>query len=351
MTQIDTRTLTKQTADTLLTEGIRPTVANVRARTGQGSAGTINAALQEWWQELANRLLQLETRPEIPEPVFTVAEQAWETALKQAETLLAKERKKLQQEQEASKAAVKIAQQTQQAAEQKIGVLTKRLETLEEVRLILERQLASEKVRTENLSTQMEELQVILEQKKQTLGEQAERYEIQLTREREQWASLEQHLVIQLDEQKVLRKQQENSLVQRESQWREREEKLQFRQQSALIQLTQTQEKLKGLKENLQAIKTETQSFQQEREQWMSKIARLETEKKHTASEQIQLRAQTVELKEQVETLTLQREKLSEQLRQMESQQTAYEAENRTLQALLKQWKIISEQNYPTKNP
>ena len=35
---IDTRTLVKQTADRLLAEGIRPTVASVRQRTGRGSA-------------------------------------------------------------------------------------------------------------------------------------------------------------------------------------------------------------------------------------------------------------------------------------------------------------------------
>lgn len=351
MTAIDTRTLVRQTADTLLSEGIRPTVANVRSRTGRGSAGTINAALQEWWQELAARLAQLERHPEIPQAVFRIADEVWKAALEQAEATLAGEWQKLQDEREACKAQVKKTHQARQMAEQQRLALAERLEDMERTRLILERELAAEKMRTENLAVQASQFRTSLEQKRQAWQAQAARYEDQLAREREQWAGMEQHLVKQLDEQKTLRERQEKLLQQREAQWREQEEKSQGQRQAALTQLAQAREKLKGLEKNWQDSKAEVRLLQQEKEHWVSRVVNLEAEKKQLANEKNQLQSQKTKLKQQLEDLTAKQEKLSQQLQQAEARQAIYEAKSRTLQALVEQWINTPGRGRSSKNP
>src|SRR4030065_164620 len=88
----NTRLLTKRAADELLADGQRPTVANVRNRIGRGSAGTINAALQEWWADLSQRLAQAGSRPEVPAPIAEAMSQLWAAALEQAHNALAEYR-------------------------------------------------------------------------------------------------------------------------------------------------------------------------------------------------------------------------------------------------------------------
>ena len=70
-----------QAAESLMSQGIRPTVANVREITQRGSAGTINDSLKEWWQDLAKRINVNAIHPDIPEPVVAVMQQLWHVAL------------------------------------------------------------------------------------------------------------------------------------------------------------------------------------------------------------------------------------------------------------------------------
>lgn len=82
--RVGTRQAVYDTADALLKEGIKPTQQNVRERIGSGSLTTINRALNEWWEQLAQRMQQPQ-RPEIPEAVLSLAGQAWDRALAYAE--------------------------------------------------------------------------------------------------------------------------------------------------------------------------------------------------------------------------------------------------------------------------
>ncbi|RZU45283.1 plasmid replication DNA-binding protein KfrA [Fluviicoccus keumensis] len=72
-------------ADQLMAQGVRPTVANVREVTRRGSAGTINDALKDWWQDLAERLSNRIPQPDVPEPVIDMTRQLWEMSLKHGE--------------------------------------------------------------------------------------------------------------------------------------------------------------------------------------------------------------------------------------------------------------------------
>lgn len=68
-------------ADQLMSQGVRPTVANVRAITLRGSAGTINDALRDWWQDLAKRISNRNPAPDVPEPVLKLSRELWDLAL------------------------------------------------------------------------------------------------------------------------------------------------------------------------------------------------------------------------------------------------------------------------------
>ena len=70
-----------QAADQLMAQGIRPTVANVREITQRGSAGTINDALKDWWQELAKRMSVQSVHPDLPDTVAALMQQLWQLAL------------------------------------------------------------------------------------------------------------------------------------------------------------------------------------------------------------------------------------------------------------------------------
>lgn len=81
----DTAERVLEVADKLLQQGVRPTQQNVRAQLGSGSISTINKALNEWWQQLGQRIAENQSRPDLPEPVVESANRLWQQALGYAE--------------------------------------------------------------------------------------------------------------------------------------------------------------------------------------------------------------------------------------------------------------------------
>ena len=83
-------------ADALLTGGERPTVERVRLALGRGSPNTIGPMLDAWWAQLAQRLAQRLTLPNVPDTVGEAFALAWEAALEagraHAEAAVAPER-------------------------------------------------------------------------------------------------------------------------------------------------------------------------------------------------------------------------------------------------------------------
>ncbi|MGO9946063.1 MAG: DNA-binding protein [Steroidobacteraceae bacterium] len=71
-------------ADTLLRNGMRPTIEKVRGKIGKGSPNTINPLLDAWWKTLSARL---DSGPaalhRLPETVAHVAEALWIQALEE----------------------------------------------------------------------------------------------------------------------------------------------------------------------------------------------------------------------------------------------------------------------------
>jgi uncharacterized coiled-coil protein SlyX len=69
-------------ADSLLREGIRPTIEKIRQKIGKGSPNTINPLLDAWWKTLSARL---DSGPaalhRLPESIAHIAEALWMQAL------------------------------------------------------------------------------------------------------------------------------------------------------------------------------------------------------------------------------------------------------------------------------
>ncbi|MFB9885135.1 DNA-binding protein [Balneatrix alpica] len=111
MDKTRTYDLVFQVADTLLTEGVRPTQQNVRERMGRGSLTTINKALNVWWAELGQRMAEPSV-PNLPEPLVKNMQQLWRDAVFYARDQLANQAK--QQEVDYQQRCAHLQHQQQQ---------------------------------------------------------------------------------------------------------------------------------------------------------------------------------------------------------------------------------------------
>ena len=133
-----------QAADQLMTQGIRPTVANVREITQRGSAGTINDALKDWWQDLAKRMSVHSIHPDIPETVASVMQQLWQLALTEGEAAFEQfKQESVQKVAFADKARI-AALERQQHLENQLSVVEARIETTQASERKLQTVLATE---------------------------------------------------------------------------------------------------------------------------------------------------------------------------------------------------------------
>src|SRR5690606_13783398 len=112
-------------ADAVLERGERPTVERVRLELGRGSPARVGALLDQWWEQLAQRLRGETRLPGLPREVAQAFIEVWQqaTTLAQsvAEQSLAVQRQVLTEEREQlavqeARARLEVAQARQQAA-------------------------------------------------------------------------------------------------------------------------------------------------------------------------------------------------------------------------------------------
>lgn len=78
-------------ADTLLAEGVRPTIERVRQQLGRGSPNTVAPMLEAWFADLGRRLgLRPDAKEEgtVPPALVTALADLWGLALKSARQTL-----------------------------------------------------------------------------------------------------------------------------------------------------------------------------------------------------------------------------------------------------------------------
>lgn len=73
-------------ADAVLARGERPTVERVRTELGRGSPARVGQLLEQWWEQLTQRLKGHALLPELPGEVAQAFAEAWRVALIHADT-------------------------------------------------------------------------------------------------------------------------------------------------------------------------------------------------------------------------------------------------------------------------
>lgn len=73
-------------ADAVLARGERPTVERVRTELGRGSPARVGQLLEQWWEQLAQRLKGHALLPELPGGVAQAFAEAWRLAIAHADS-------------------------------------------------------------------------------------------------------------------------------------------------------------------------------------------------------------------------------------------------------------------------
>lgn len=144
-------------ADQLMAQGVRPTVANVREVTRRGSAGTINDALKDWWQDLAERLSNRIPQPDVPEPVIDMTRQLWEMSLKHGEEAFKTLREESLEQARKAEDERQLAVQALEQQRHRLEDLQARTEHLQAAEKELLSGLAAEQARRQEAESQLQQ--------------------------------------------------------------------------------------------------------------------------------------------------------------------------------------------------
>jgi len=331
----DTRALVKRVADELLVEGHRPTVANVRARTRRGSAGTINAALKEWWLDLAARIARVESHPGVPEAIAESTSRLWSAALAEAHEALAAYREEADKKVAQAEENVKTALLACQQAEERHVALTESYSLLEQVRMDLERRLAAESSRREAEERRTQELQAEL-QRTTAEAKQHHAYLEQLVeRERKQNVAMESRLMTQLDEHKTARIQAEHTLRDKMNSWREQESRLQKQLQELHERYANAQGRIVALDKQAESLTNKLNQLQAEKEQLIGRVSSLEAKLDHLTEAENMWRTKLGALEKQLVAIREERDTLRRQVEESQTRTTELREENQLLRLQL----------------
>ncbi|WP_158253776.1 DNA-binding protein [Chromobacterium alticapitis] len=179
----------RQAAFELVSEGVWPTVADVRAKLGSGSNTTINNTLKEWRQEFLSRISISSRRPDWPPSLAEAFEQIWQKACDEAEQQLDAVRREV----EAAEAALRIERdellQGLNRMETEAQSLRHELELRAAKQTELDEALRQERFHSEKLQTERQELLTAQESLRQELAQgrkQAEARQAELEEKHEQ---------------------------------------------------------------------------------------------------------------------------------------------------------------------
>ena len=262
----NTRLLTKRAADELLADGQRPTVANVRNRIGRGSAGTINAALQEWWADLSQRLAQARSRPDVPAPIAEAMSQLWAAALEQAHNALAEYRHEADRKVAEAADTAATALLARDEATKAHQALQQDHQALADLRINLERQLTVETERREVAERQIREAQTEAERRIAEARDRIQQLEDLLRLERTRYDGLESRLTQQVEEQKATRLKVEAQHRNEASAWRKEKNQIQEQAQEIHRRLAETQGRNAALTEQTATLQNQLQELRGDKE-------------------------------------------------------------------------------------
>lgn len=310
----ETRSLVKQAADELLVDGIRPTVANVRARIGRGSATTINAALGDWWQELAARLAKAGDRPHVPAPLLELAERLWDAALIQAHDALKTQREEAEQRVTQAAEVQAAALLARDQAVQKLAELQQQHQQLGEIRLDLERRLTAETEKRRYAETRVSAVQAEAIAQMEGLRTRIGELDELLRREQARFDSMERRLSVQVDEQKTARDEAETRHHDDEIAWRNEKNELLGQAHQAHERSAELNGRIAALLAQISELRSAYATLQTEKQTMVASQARLEAAASHGQKIEDSLRSEISALREVNEAIETDRRSLREDL-------------------------------------
>ncbi|MHB8409548.1 MAG: DNA-binding protein [Acidiferrobacterales bacterium] len=325
-----TRDLVMEAADQLLAERVRPTVANVRERIGRGSTGTINAALREWWDQVAERITTIAGRPDIPAPIYEAAQGLWASALRETESLMAAERQTLAEQRAAAEESVAAVRVELEKAQHQVTGLLQRVESADTERLALERRLATANARIEASNTRVEEL-------KKMLAERAAQHEAAITNERAHCEGLERHLLGQIEEHRTARDHAEKKLVAKETASRSREAQLQDEIRDAREAAGTLRGELAAFRTQIQELMQSLEVLHASRDALVKEVADAKAGWARSNEDCAHLQISNETLKTELALVRQKYQDLDESLRDSNTRLAAAEAEARALRGALDQ--------------
>lgn len=183
-------------ADAVLARGERPTVERVRLELGRGSPARVGALLDQWWDQLAQRLRGETRLPGLPAEVAQAFVAVWQQAIRLAQgvaeqglseqrAILDAERERVATVEEAARQAAAQARQQQAAAQVAQRAAETRLADLE--RLLEQRQAQLDDLQSRCTLLAAERREALHEAS--TLRQELQAAQRQLTQERESSAS------------------------------------------------------------------------------------------------------------------------------------------------------------------
>ena len=153
-------------ADTLIAQGLRPTIERVRQQIGRGSPNTVSPMLETWFATLGRRLgVAGEKDPSVlqatPDPVQRLAQELWNTAQEEAKAAASKA---LNEREQVMKAA-------ELAFEEQKELLAQREVTIEAQKEAMNQALQAAQNQAQDLARRLDEMQQSLQQRDQRMQE------------------------------------------------------------------------------------------------------------------------------------------------------------------------------------
>lgn len=313
-TSVDTRALVKQAADELLITGERPTVANIRARIGRGSATTINSALTEWWQQLADRLASARARPDVPAPVLDAADRLWTVALQHADQSLSAYREAADQNVAEAKDLAATALLAKGDADERLREIQGRYQGLDALRAELERRVASETERRQAAEARIAEAQADGERQAGELRSRVRHLEELLAKEQARFDSMERRLSEQLAAIKTALDEAEARHRSEASAWRSEKNELLSELHQVREQQVRARGELVATQGQLVELRDAHAALQADRERLIADRASLQTSVAHMQTTEDALRGDVAALQASLRAVQEDRQELNRQL-------------------------------------
>lgn len=285
----DTRTATREAADQLLAEGIKPSVKLIRERLGRGSDTTIAGALKEWWQELAERLFEQQGRPEVPEPLWEAVNSLWGAALEAAGKTFDAERESVETARDKALEERDAALLARDQVRREAADVAKRLTAAETSTTESRQHLAAEMARVEELRRELKVSEQALTDANSRYAKQLDEIRGQLELAEHRYERLEQRSAKEIDSARQERDKAHTDLAAARQDWKEAEAQLRDQLSETCQLLARTEQRASNAEATLLQREDDIKQLRKRSMELESQVLNLKAERDRALTERVAL--------------------------------------------------------------